>query len=324
MRAWISGEPPGRASLRLEDLPTLEPDGDNLLVRVVAAALNFSDALMIDGKYQVRPPRPFTPGQEIAGVVDAAPEDSGFHAGDRIVSKVEWGGFAELARVRSDMAIRVPDGADLIEALALPVVYMTALMALTESARVKPGDTVLVHAAAGGMGVAAVEIAKALGARVIGTAGGAGKRALAREHGADEAVDYGRAGWIDEVKHLTGGRGADVIVDPVGGDIGEQSLHCIARDGVLLVVGFASGRIPKFEAGRLLLKRASVKGVYWTHDHDGPMLARLGEALVAWLADGRINPVVRADYAFEDLPGALDDLRSRRSVGKLALKVSDL
>ena len=324
MRAWISGEPPGRGSLRLEDRPTLDWDGENLLIRVVAAALNFSDTLMIAGKYQVRPPIPFTPGQEIAGVVEAAPEGSGFAAGDRIVSKLEWGGFAERAHVRTDMAIRVPEGANLIEALALPVVYMTALVALTECAVVKPGDTVLVHAAAGGVGIAAVEIASVLGARVIGAAGNAEKRALAREHGADEAVDYGHDGWIDEVKRLTGGRGADVIVDPVGGDIGEQSLHCIARDGVLLVIGFASGRIPKFGAGRLLLKRASVKGVYWTHDHDGPMLARLGETLVAWLADRRINPVVRADYELEDLPAALDDLENRRSVGKLALRISNL
>ena len=229
MRAWISGEPPGRGSLRLEDRPTLDWDGENLLIRVVAAALNFSDTLMIAGKYQVRPPIPFTPGQEIAGVVEAAPEGSGFAAGDRIVSKLEWGGFAERAHVRTDMAIRVPEGANLIEALALPVVYMTALVALTECAVVKPGDTVLVHAAAGGVGIAAVEIASVLGARVIGAAGNAEKRALAREHGADEAVDYGHDGWIDEVKRLTGGRGADVIVDPVGGDIGEQSLHCIAR-----------------------------------------------------------------------------------------------
>ena len=208
--------------------------------------------------------------------------------------------------------------------LALPVVYMTAMVALTECTVVKPGDTVLVHAAAGGVGIAAVEIAKALGTRVIGTAGSAEKRALAREHGADEAVDYGHDGWIDEVKRLTGGRGADVIVDPVGGNIGERSLQCIARDGVLLVVGFASGRIPRFEANRLLLKRASAKGVYWTHDHDGPMLARLGETLVTWLADRRINPVVCADYALEDLRRALDDLESRRSVGKLALQVSNL
>ncbi len=324
MRAWISGETPGRGSLRLEDRPTLDWDGENLLVRVVAAALNFSDTLMIDGKYQVRPPLPFTPGQEIAGVVEAAPEASVFGVGDRIVSKLEWGGFAERAHVRTDMALRVPEGADLIKALALPVVYMTALVALTECAVVKPGDTVLVHAAAGGVGLAAVEIATALGARVIATAGGAEKRALAREHGADEAVDYCSDGWIDEVKRLTGGLGADVIVDPVGGDIGEQSLRCIARDGVLLVVGFASGRIPKFEANRLLLKRASAKGVYWTHDHDGPMLARLGETLVTWFADGRLDPVVRADYTLEDLPRALDDLESRRSVGKLALQVSKL
>ena len=142
---------------------------------------------------------------------------------------------------------------------------------------------------------------------------------------ADEAVDYSNDSWIDEVKRLTDGRGAEVIVDPVGGDIGEQSLRCIARDGVLLVVGFASGRIPKFEANRLLLKRASAKGVYWTHDHDGPMLARLGETLVAWLADGRIDPVRRRQLCARRPPARPPTIwRAAAASGKLALQVSDL
>jgi NADPH2:quinone reductase len=322
MRAWISGETPGRGSLRLQDRPEPTWDGRCLLVRVVGAALNFSDILMIDGRYQVRPSRPFTPGQEVAGVVEQAPEASGFTPGDRIVSKVDWGGFAERAQVRPDMAIRVPEEVDLLRALALPVVYMTALVALTECASVGLGDTVLVHAAAGGVGLAAVEIAAAQGARVIGTAGSPEKRALARAHGAHATVDYREPGWIDEIKRLTGGRGAEVIVDPVGGDIGEDSLRCIARDGVLLVVGFASGRIPKLAANRLLLKRASAKGVFWDHDRDGPMLTRLAETLVGMLRDHRIDPVVCADYTLEDLPRALEDLESRRSAGKLALRVS--
>ncbi len=321
MRAWVSGATQGLDGLALEDIDRPAPAEGRLLIKVDFAALNFSDILMIADRYQVRPPRPFTPGQEVAGIVESAPEGSGWAPGDRIASKVDWGGFAEFALVRADMAMAIPEGVDLARAVALPVVYTTAMVALSECVTVASGDTLLVHAAAGGIGLAAVEIGKAKGARVIATAGSAEKLALAKAHGADHGIDYRDEDWVGAVRSITKGAGATVILDPVGGKIGEDSLRCIARDGTLLIVGFASGRIPKLAANRLLLKRAAAKGVYWNHDDDGPMLARVADQLMELLGDGRIDPLVDDRYGLEDLPEALDCLKDRRSVGKLVLRV---
>jgi NADPH2:quinone reductase len=322
MKAWVSGETQGLDGLALEDIDPPAATEGHLLIKVEFAALNFSDILMIADQYQVRPPRPFTPGQEIAGIVVSAPEGSGWAPGDRIASKVDWGGFAEFALVRADMAMAIPEGVDLARAVALPVVYTTAMVALSECATVASGDTLLVHAAAGGIGLAAVEIGKAKGATVIATAGSPEKLALAKAHGADHGIDYHDEDWVGAVRSITEGKGATVILDPVGGDIGEASLRCIARDGTLLIVGFASGRIPKLAANRLLLKRAAAKGVYWNHDDDGPMLARVADQLMALLGNGKINPLVDVRYGLDDLPEALDCLKDRRSVGKLVLRVA--
>lgn len=321
MTAWISGEEPGLDRLRTDAVPIPAPTGGELLVRVEAAALNFSDLLMIDGVYQVRPPRPFVPGQEISGTVVEAGPGCGFAVGERIASKVLWGGFAEFAIVRTDMAVPSPAGFDAVQAAALPVVYSTALVALTECTRVEPGETVLVHAAAGGVGLACVQVAKSLGATVVATAGSDEKRAKAKAHGADHAFDYREAGWVDAVRGVTAGAGADVIVDPVGGEITVQSLRCIAWEGRLLIVGFSSGAIPALPANRLLLRRASAIGVYWSHDRDREMMQRVSARIVAMCDDGRIVPTVGATYAFADLPRALEDLKNRNSVGKLVLRV---
>ncbi len=321
MRKWVSGATPGVDTLTLHDSVPLRPEPDKLLVEIHAAALNFSDLLMIDEKYQVRPPRPFTPGQEIAGIVVEAPEDSDWNTGDRIASKVLWGGFADYAEVRPDMAIKIPDNIGFSQAAALPVVYTTAMVALHECTAITSDQTVLVHAAAGGTGLAATEIAKANGARVIATTGGQDKLDLAKTHGADIGFNYRDQDWVAGVLEATKGRGADIIFDPVGGEIGEQSLRCIAWDGTLLVVGFASGKVPKLAAQRLLLKRAAAKGVLWDHDVDGEMLARMTERLIQMLAAGQINPVVNDNYTLEDLPKALTDLNNRASVGKLVLQV---
>ena len=219
------------------------------------------------------------------------------------------------------MAIAIPAAVGFATAAALPVVYTTSMVALGECAVVTPGDTVLVHAAAGGIGLAAVEIAKAMGADVIATAGSADKLAIAQDHGADVLINYTADDWVKRVKDATGGKGANHIIDPVGGTISEQSLRCIARDGNLLIVGFASGDIPKLEGHRLLLKRAAAKGVYWNHDHDGPMLKRVSKRLIGMLETGAINPVVDTRFGFEQLPEALRALQSRNSSGKLVLKV---
>lgn len=322
MKAWRSGDVRAVEGLALTEMAEPMPGPGELLVQISAAALNFSDLLMIADKYQVRPPRPFTPGQEVAGEVIAAGPGTRFAPGSRIASKVLWGGFAERALVRDEMAIRVPDGKRLSEAVALPVVYTTALVALTECAHAGPDKTVLVHAAAGGTGIAAVQVAKALGARVIATAGNVERCTVAAAQGADVTINYGKPDWSKAVLAATGEKGAEIVFDPVGGDVTLQSLRCLANDGELLIVGFSSGTIPAIPANRILLKRAVVRGIYWDHETDAEMLARVTERLTTLYADGQIRPVVSDGYALEDLPRALGDLSARRGVGKLVLNVS--
>lgn len=321
MRCWISGEQLGRENLVLDQRPAPRAEAGSMVIRVQAAALNFSDLLMIDGKYQVRPPRPFTPGQEVAGTVVETSGESRWQVGDRIASKVFWGGFAEYATVREDMAMALPDSLDYARGAALPVVYMTAMVALHDSVAAGPQDTVLVHAAAGGVGLAAVEIAHAAGARVIATAGSPAKRDLALKHGADIAIDYRRDDWKDQIKAVTDGIGASIIVDPVGGDIAIQSLRCLARHGTLLIVGFASGTIAKLPSNYLLLNSATAKGVLWDHDRDGPLVAQLTERLWDLWNRRSIDPVVDTRFSLDELPLALNELAGRGSAGKLILKV---
>jgi NADPH2:quinone reductase len=320
MRGWLSTAP-GLAGIEIGRLSRPIAGPGAALVRVEAAALNFSDLLMIDDHYQVRPPRPFVPGQEIAGTVVSAAENSGLTVGDRVASKVKWGGFAEYAVVRGDMAMRIPGEMSACHAAALPVVYTTALVATTEATKITAGETVLILAAAGGVGLATVEVAKQLGARVIAATGATEKCALARAHGADETVDYRDKEWTDRVKAMTGGRGVDVIVDPVGGEVTKQALRLLDWGGRLLIVGFSSGEIPQIPANRLLLRRASAIGVYWSHDRDGPMLARIARRMLDLSAAGVIRPHIGATFAFEDLPTALAALRGRVTTGKTILAI---
>jgi len=321
MHAWRSGTP-GVDQLEQIDAAVPTPTAEEALVRVETAALNFSDLLMIDDRYQVRPPRPFIPGQEVAGTVVAAGERCGLKVGERVASKVLWGGFADYVAVRGDMAIPVPHGISLAAASALPVVYTTSMVALTESTTVKPGETVLVLAAAGGVGLAAVEIARHLGARVIAAAGGSDKCALAKAHGAHEAIDYRNDGWSEQVKTLTGGRGADIIVDPVGGAAAKEAMRVMAWEGRFLVVGFTSGEVPQIPANRLLLKRAAAIGVYWNHDRDAAMLARVSARLTEYLQAGAVRPHIGATFAFDQLPDALRALGDRKTTGKVTISLT--
>ncbi len=321
MRAWRSPEETGIAALHVVEAEIPEPRANEIVVEIEAAALNFSDLLMIDGMYQIRPERPFTPGQEIAGTVSTTGADTEIAPGTRVAGKVLWGGFADYAVVRADMAIEIPEEIAAADAVALPVVYTTALVALVEDARMSAGDTVLIHAAAGGVGLAAVQIAKANGARVIAAATGPAKCDRVREQGADVVIDYGSQDFVAAVSEATDGRGADIILDSVGGDVTRRSLRCLAWEGQLLIVGFSSGEIPEIPANRLLLRRAVARGIYWDHDRDGEMVARAAQTLVALCLEGRIRPVVDDRYGFDDLPRALDDLKSGRSMGKLVLGI---
>ncbi len=314
---WMA---PAELAVREAPEPALRPG--TLLVEVRTAGCNFFDILMARGQYQVRPPFPFTPGAELAGVVRAvAPDVQNFAVGDRVFSAPGIGAFAERALVAANATWRLPAGMSFEEGAAFPIVYPTSYAGLVYRAALRPGETVLVHAAAGGVGIAAVQIAKALGARVIATAGGPDKLEIARQAGADVLVDYRQSDWVDAVKQATGGRGADVIYDSVGGDTTDLSLKCIAWNGRLLVIGFASGRIPEVKLNRVLLKNIAVTGLHWgAHAVHEP--ARVGEtfqALVRLFEEGKIRPVIFARHPLAELPAALEVLGSRKSYGKIVV-----
>lgn len=315
MKAWLVDQPTGIAAIQRLEVPRPVPQAGEVLVQVTAAALNFSDLLMLKGQYQVKPPPPFSPGQEIAGRVVEAPPGSTLRVGERIASKVEWGGFADYAAVRETMAIRLPEGLDDAAAATLPVVWPTAWIALHERARLQPGETVLVHAAAGGVGLACLQLVRAAGARSIALVGNRSKFEACRAAGADEVVSM-EDPWTDIVREHGG---ADVVVDTVGGDATLQSLRCIARNGRLLLVGFSSGQIPQIPANRLLLKNLSALGVYWSHDWSLAQVQRAVDALLELHARGAIRIAPGRSYPFAELPLALRDLAARGTVGKSVL-----
>jgi NADPH2:quinone reductase len=300
--------------------PALRPG--SLLLEVRAAGCNFFDILMVQGRYQVKPPFPFVPGGEVAGVVLEVGEGvTGFAVGDRVMATTGVGGYAERALVPARSAWRLPEGMSFEEGAAFPIVYPTSWAGLVWRARLAKGETLLVHAAAGGVGIAAVQIARALGARVLATAGGPEKCEVARGAGADEVIDYAREDFVERVKTATAGRGADVIYDSVGGDVFERSLKCLAWNGRLLVVGFASGVIPSVAANRILLKNVSVVGLHWGAYaiHEPERVPEAFQALFELYEAGRLRPVIQRVYPLERVAHALADLGSRRSHGKLVL-----
>lgn len=319
MKAWRSGDAPGIDGLELVETEPPSPGPGELRVRVEAASVNFSDLLMIGDRYQVRPERPFTPGQEVAGVVEAAGPGAAIRPGGRIASKLTWGGFAEQAVVRDDMAIRLPDALGFADGAALPVVYTTAVVALTETASVGAGDRVLVFAATGGMGIAAIQVAKALGARVVAVASGAAKEAVACAEGADAVIPSDAEDFVDRVMEATDGQGAGIVLDTVGGAATARALDCLAWRGELLVAGFLSGEVPKIPAHRLLLKGAAAKGVYWDHDRDRALVERAVGRVLEMVGSGAVRPRIDTRYRLADLPRALRALERRETVGKLVL-----
>ena len=301
---------------------TGEPEAapGTLLVDVRAAGCNFFDILMVQGQYQVKPPFPFVPGAEIAGVVREVGEGvEGFEVGERVFASAGLGGFAEVAAVPARGAYPIPDGMSFEEGAALPIIYPTSYAGLVFRAALQAGEDLLVHAAAGGVGIAAVQIGKALGARVIATAGGAQKCEIARREGADECVDYRAEDFVPRVMELTGGKGADVIYDSVGGEIFDKSLKCIAWSGRLLVIGFASGTIPSVKANRILLKNIAVTGLHWgAHVAKDPgKIDETFEALFDLYRKGQIKPVIFDTYPLEKLADALGALGSRKTWGKV-------
>lgn len=322
MKAWQVVEWGEPEQMRLDEIPAPEPGPGEVRIRNMAAALNFFDLLMIQGKYQVRPPLPFTPGAEVAGVIDAVgPDVTAFSSGERVHARVSSGAFAEYSIASADLTFQIPDSMNYDEAAALLIVYQTTYLALKGRTVVKPGEWLLVHAGASGVGAAAIQMGAAMGAKVIATAGSSEKLDFCVSQGADHALDYRDPSWVDQVKRITGGHGADIVYDPVGGDVFDLSTRCIAFGGRLLIVGFASGRIPSIAANRILLKSISVIGVYWggSVEHDAAFMKQAQADLVAMYEAGKIRPPVTRAYPLADAVGALKLLAERKAVGKIVI-----
>ncbi len=321
MRAWRVEKLTPAGEMALRDVPMPVAAGDACVVRVEAAGVNFLDTLMLRGQYQVKPPLPFTPGIEVVGIVTQAGPDSPYAVGARICAMMDLGGYAEYAVVPRLGSELVPDGMTAREAAGLPIIYPTAIMALRHRAALQPGETVLVHAGAGGVGSAAIQLAKHWGARVIATAGGAAKVALCRELGADVAIDYRAEPIAEAVRRETGGRGVDVVFDPVGGDVTKESLRCLAWGGRLVIVGFAGGSIAELPANRLLLKNAAAMGVYWGayRTHHPEIVDQVFRDIFDLHRQGVIRPLVRDVFPLEQAERALQAIASRETVGKVVL-----
>ena len=319
MKAWQVTEWCEPEGMHWNEIPAPEPGAGQVRIRAHAAALNFFDILQVQGKYQVKPPFPFTPGAEVSGVVDAVgPGVTQFHVGDRVMAMPQLGAFAEQVVAEVGRTFAVPPSMSFEQAAAFPIVYQTSWCALVTRTTVHPGETLLVHAGASGVGMSAIQIGKALGAKVIATAGSQEKLEFSRAVGADEAVNYSEASWVDKVKELTGGRGVDIVYDPVGGDTFDLSNKVIAPNGRHLVIGFASGRIPALAANRALLKNMSLVGVFWGgwSAANPTYLQDTHNALMEFYNAGKIAPRVASSYPLAELPLALRDLANRKILGK--------
>jgi NADPH:quinone reductase len=310
--------------LVLEDVAAPTPGPGEVLVDVHAAALNFPDVLMIQGKYQSQPPFPFSPAGEIAGVVTATGEAvTEVAVGDRVFGGTGFGGLAEQIAVKARALRPIPDGMSFAEASGISTTYGTSYYALKQRAALQPGETLLVLGAGGGVGLAAVELGKAMGARVIAAASSAEKLDAARHSGADELVNYSDGELKDKVKALTGGKGADVIYDPVGGDLFDQCMRCINWYGRILVIGFAAGEIPRVPINLILLKSCQLVGVFfgaWSARAPDEAAANFKEILELY-RKGRIKPLIGAQYPLAQFADALRCLMERRAIGKVVVNV---
>ena len=324
MKAVLCKEWGTADSLVIEDIAVPEPGRGEVRIRVHAAGLNFADTLMIQGLYQVQPTRPFSPGYEVAGIVDACGADvSSVRAGDRVMAPLPFGGYAEYVVAEEKRLFRMPEAMSFVEGAAFTVAYGTSNVGLRHRGQLRADEVLLVHGAAGGVGLAAVEIGHHLGALVIATAGSAEKLELAATHGADHGINYRAEDIRERVKALTDGQGADVIYDPVGGDVFDASLRCINWEGRLLIVGFAEGRIPSAAANYLLVKNCAAVGVFW-----GPYMDREPQTvrdsmheLIDWYQDGALKPHVSHVLPLEQVTEGLQLLLSRQSMGRVVLQL---
>ncbi len=322
MRAILTRKLIGTAGLELVELPAPEPGACHVRIAVEAAGINFADALMLEGRYQERPALPFVPGLEVAGTIDAVGVGvGGLAPGQRVLALVDHGGFAEQAVARADDVVVLPDELDAVTAAGFAIAYGTAYGALVWRAGLARGEVLLVHGAAGGVGLTTVECGKALGATVIATARGAARTAVAAAHGADHVIDSDAPDLVEQVKALTQGRGVDVVFDPIGGALFDASLRCLAWEGRIVVIGFASGTIPQIPANILLVKNIAAMGFYWgSYRRHDPERMRAGfRQLFEWCRGGIIRPGVSEVVALAGTPAAIDRLRRRETTGKLVV-----
>lgn len=322
MHAWLCENPTGVDAVAWKELPTPQPGAGEVLIAIKAASLNFPDLLIVQNKYQMKPPLPFVPGSEFAGVVEAVGTGvPHLKPGDAVAAFSGTGGFATHACVNAAVVMPLPAGFAFDDAAAFVLTYGTTHHALIDRAALKAGETLLVLGAAGGVGTAAIQIGKAVGARVIAAASSDEKCTLCREIGADESVNYTSTNLRDALKALTGGKGPDVVYDPVGGDLAEPVFRSIAWRGRYLVVGFAQGGIPSLPLNLALLKGASIVGVFWGEfaRREPQANARALAELARWYAQGKVKPVIDRRLPMADLPQAFQRMGTRQVRGKLVL-----
>ncbi len=309
--------------LVMEEVPDPEPGEGEAVIEVHAASLNFPDGLQIQGKYQFQPPMPFTPGSEVGGIIKSlGPGFEGFSVGDRVMAIPGIGGLAEQVLVKPDSVHRIPDNMDFKTAAGFAMVYTTSYHALKQRAQLKPGETLLVLGASGGVGITAVELGKVMGARVIAAASTEEKLDFVRQFNPDETINYGDGELKEKVKELTDGRGADVIYDPVGGDLFDQCCRCINWNGRLLVIGFTSGRIPEYKANLALLKGSSMVGVFLGRfrKEEPAEYEKNFDELLAMYEQGKLNPLVTQVFSSDQFVDAFNVFTQRRAMGKVTVE----
>ena len=327
MKAWVVRELGPPDSMVFEEVDEGAAPTDRVRIKIESAAVNFPDALLVAGLYQVRPELPFVVGLEVAGTVLAAPAGSPHKRGDRVLALLETGGgltrggFAELVDANPASVVPIPEAMSFEHASALMLTYQTGYFGLHRRAQLKPGEVLLVHAGAGGVGSAAIQLGKAAGARVVATSGSDAKVELCRELGADLAINYKTDDFVQAVKDFTGGAGADVIYDPVGGDVYDRSTKCIAFEGRLVVVGFTSGRIPTAAVNHALVKNYSIVGLHWgLYNQRAPeLVAEATSELFRLYLEGRIRPHISARRPLAEAPSALAAVADGRSTGKVVI-----
>ena len=322
MRAVVCASFDDETQFGVGELPSPDLPAGYVRIAVRAAGVNFADTLMVKGQYQVKPQLPFAPGLEAAGFVTEVSSDvDGISVGDRVMASVEHGAYAEEAVAKASNVYVIPEKMTFVEAAGFPIVYGTSHTGLVHKLKLQPGETLLVHGAAGGVGLTAVEIGKTLGARVIATAGGADKLEIAKKYGADDLIDYRTEDIRERVKALTDGRGADCVYDPVGGSAFDASLRAIVQGGRILVVGFASGTVPQIPANILLVKNITVIGYYWGAHRilDPDLVHNSFRELLQWFEAGKLKPHVSHIFPMEDVKLAHETLIGRKSTGKVVI-----